>query len=291
VLLVGETGVGKEVYARAVHATSGRTGRFVAVNCAALPNELIESELFGYARGAHSQATQAKRGLIEEAEGGTLFLDEIGDMGHSAQAKLLRFLQTRELLPLGATRARAVDVRILAATSQYQPNDGSKGLRGDLVGRMGAAAIELPPLRARREDVGALVAAFQRKTGVVRPLDAELFAQLLRYDWPRNVRELEKVIETAALLAAGAPELTLDHVPDEVAGRRAVRAVEATLPAAPPPVRRRSPRPVPTREELERALREHGGNVAEVARALDRQWRVVKDALKAHGIDPAAFKR
>ena len=118
ILLTGETGAGKEVYARAIHDASGREGRFVAINCAALPRELIESELFGFARGAHSEAKADKRGLIEEAEGGTLFLDEIGDMPAELQAKLLRFLQDREMTPLGSTRPRKIDVRVLAATSR-----------------------------------------------------------------------------------------------------------------------------------------------------------------------------
>src|SRR5262245_29764193 len=135
-LFVGETGVGKEVYARAVHAASGRTGEFIAVNCAALPSELVESELFGYARGAHSTATQAKQGLVELADKGTLLLDEIGDMPPRVQAKLFRFLQDGQVMPLGSTRARRVDVRVVAATSQV-----SFQVRADLVGRLGAQQI------------------------------------------------------------------------------------------------------------------------------------------------------
>ena len=160
VLLTGETGVGKEVYAQAVHAASGRAGPFVPINCAALPVELVESELFGYVRGAHSQATQSRPGLLAQAEGGTLFLDEVGDMPPGAQAKLLRFLQTRSYQPLGASTARSLDVRVLAATTRIGRDDLGQGLRADLAGRLGAEPLAIPPLRQRPEDVGALVAFF-----------------------------------------------------------------------------------------------------------------------------------
>src|SRR5262249_6345880 len=146
-LIVGETGVGKEVYARAVHGASGRKGRFMAINCAAIPRELVESELFGYRAGAHSTAHQAKPGLIEEAEGGTLFLDEIGEMTPEAQIKLLRFLQDRELTPLGSTRPRRIDVRVVAATNRTAPGSAGKaaaGLRDAIGARLGAAPIHLP---------------------------------------------------------------------------------------------------------------------------------------------------
>lgn len=320
ILLVGETGVGKEVYAEAIHKASGRGGPLVAVNCAALPGDLVESELFGYVRGAHSQATQSKRGLIEEAEGGTLFLDEIGDMPQTAQAKLLRFLQSREIVPLGATRGRRVDVRVLAATSRPRGGNGSPGLREDLVGRMGAAAFTLPPLRARREDLGALMSFFLTNGGRVpsKPLDPVLFLALCIHPWLRNVRELKKVIETAALLGEASAELGLAHVPDEIANLVAengsapvaLASFSATgtsigsagLPAdddeegeqlALPDggrVRRRSPRPMPTKAALEAMLVKHQGNVSEVARELDRHWKVIKRAVDLHGIDVETFR-
>ena len=157
-LLTGETGVGKEVYAEAVHRASGRTGRFVAINCAAIPRELVETELFGYARGAHSQAAMAKGGIIEEAENGTLFLDEIGEMAPELQTKLLRFTQDRMLSPVGGLRARRIETRIVAATSRTAApsQSGSLGLRVDLAARLGAEPIRIPPLRERVEDLGAL---------------------------------------------------------------------------------------------------------------------------------------
>lgn len=324
ILLVGETGVGKEVYAEAIHKASGRAGPLVPVNCAALPGELVESELFGYVRGAHSQANQTKRGLIEEAEGGTLFLDEIGDMPQTAQAKLLRFLQSREIVPLGSTRPRRVDVRVLAATSRPGGGNGSPGLREDLIGRMGAAAFTLPPLRTRREDLGVLMHHFTRQAagGVAPALDAGTFLALCLYPWPRNVRELKKVVETAVLLAAGAPEVGLLHLPEELAqlvsgdgitnptdpvsgefsegssGGSEVRfppadsapTTDAAGAHALPPDRRRSPRPLPRRDELVALLTAHQGNVSEVARALDRHWKVIKRALDRHGLEADRFR-
>src|SRR6185369_15152520 len=192
VLLVGETGVGKEVYARAVHAASGRRGRFMAINCGAIPRELVESELFGYRQGAHSTAHTAKAGLIEEAEGGTLFLDEIGEMNPDAQIKLLRFLQDRELTPLGSTRPRKIDLRVIAATNRNVPAGQSPdGLRDDIMARLGAAPIHLPPLGSRIEDLGALTAHFLRASPGVR-FEQPAFRALALYGWPLNVRELEK---------------------------------------------------------------------------------------------------
>src|SRR6185503_3782394 len=207
-LIVGETGVGKEVYARAVHEASGRKGRFVAINCAAIPRDLVESELFGYRQGAHSTAHQAKAGLIEEAEGGTLFLDEIGEMTPEAQIKILRFLQDRELTPLGSTRPRRMDVRIVAATNRTAagPGKGPGGLRDDIVARLGAAPIHLPPLRNRIEDLGALVGHFLAGVPAQGPrFEQPAFRALSLHAWPLNVRELEKIVTTAAVLTGGKP--------------------------------------------------------------------------------------
>src|SRR3954466_12449805 len=193
-LILGETGAGKEVYARAVHLASGRKGRFVAINCGAIPRELVESELFGYRQGAHSTAHQAKPGLIEEAEGGTLFLDEIGEMTGEAQIKLLRFLQDRELTPLGSTRPRRIDVRVVAATNCTALSGKTPtGLRDDIIGRLGAAPLHLPPLRSRIEDLGALTAHFLRNAAA-KEIEQPAFRALALYDWPLNVRELEKIV-------------------------------------------------------------------------------------------------
>jgi transcriptional regulator with PAS, ATPase and Fis domain len=272
-LLVGETGVGKEVYARAVHAASGRRGPFVAVNCAALPSELVESELFGYVRGAHSTATRAKPGLVELAERGTLLLDEIGDMPPHLQVKLFRFLQDRQVLPLGSTRPRSVDVRVVAATSQALAS-----VRSDLVGRLGGEPFVIPPLRDRAEDIGALVAHFG--AAAVAGMEPSAFRALCLYHWPRNVRELEEVVKRAAALAGGRA-IRLDDLPS---GVRAVLEKGPRVSAA------RKYRAAPGRLELEHLLSENQGNVAAVARALDRRWLVVQRWLRQYELDPDRFR-
>src|SRR6185369_5562890 len=221
---------------------SGRKGRFTAINCAAIPRELVESELFGYRQGAHSTAHQAKPGLIEEAEGGTLFLDEIGEMTSEAQIKLLRFLQDRELTPLGSTRPRRIDVRVVAATNRTAPGSGGKsaaGLRDDIVARLGAAPIHLPPLRSRIEDLGALTAHFLRATPGVK-FEQPAFRALCLHGWPLNVRELEKIVTTAAVLSAGSAPISLRDLPDPIARATATPAAS-----------RRSSGPSPTPAQLE----------------------------------------
>ncbi len=272
-LFAGETGVGKEVYARAVHAVSGRPGAFVAINCAALPAELVESELFGYARGAHSTATAAKRGLVELADSGTLLLDEIGDMPARLQAKLFRFLQDRQVLPLGSTRTRRVDVRVVAATSHL-----SASLRSDLVGRLGAEPILIPPLRDRVEDIGALAAHFGGDAFV--GMEPAAFRALCLHDWPRNVRELDEVVKRAVTLAGG-KTIRLEDLSANVRG---------ALEAGPRVGESRKYRAAPSRGELERLLREKRGNVAAVAKTLDRQWNVVQRWLRRHELEPDQFR-
>ena len=306
-LILGETGVGKEIYARAVHAHSGRSGRFTAINCGAIPPELVESELFGYRQGAHSTARQAKAGLIEEAEGGTLFLDEIGEMSQEAQVKLLRFLQDRELTPLGSTRPRKIDVRVVAATNRTTPSGKTPGgLRDDILARLGAAPIHLPPLRQRIEDLGALTAYFLRSSPAVT-FEQPAFRALARYEWPLNVRELEKIVTTAAVLTAGQRPIALRDLPDPIAhpapigvgqgaddgfgggveidvaggARRAVDAAPATFLA---------PTPTPTPAQIEDLLRRYDGNVAEVSRELGKHRAAVWRWMKKWGIAVDKFK-
>jgi DNA-binding NtrC family response regulator len=297
VLLTGETGVGKEVYAQALHAASGRAGPFVAINCAALPVELVESELFGYARGAHSQAAQGRPGLLAEAQGGTLFLDEIGDMPAGAQAKLLRFLQTRTYQPLGAGATRTLDVRVLAATTRPARDQSGQGLRADLAGRLGAEPLVIPPLRQRPEDLGALIAHFLASAAPARPrrLEAAAFAALLGYTWPQNVRELEKVTRQAALFAEGAEVIRVEHLPMRLRAASEPGLVADSEPPADSgdPTTgpgRRPRRPMPDREALVQLLEQYHGNVAHVARHLDRHWGVIQRALVKHQIDAGAFR-
>ena len=280
--IVGETGVGKEVYARSVHEASKRKGKFVAINCAAIPRELVESELFGYRAGAHSTAHVAKAGLIEEAEGGTLFLDEIGEMTPEAQIKILRFLQDRELTPLGSTRPRKMDVRVIAATNRTVVGPGKSGLRDDIVARLGAAPIHLPPLRNRIEDLGALIAHFLAGVPAQGPrFEQPAFRALTLHAWPLNVRELEKIVTTAAVLTGGKP-IALRDLPEPIA-----RVLSA--PAA--PGARRSTGPSPTPAQLEELLRRYEGNVADVSRELGKHRAAVWRWIKKFGLGPSKFRR
>ena len=281
ILLLGETGVGKEVYARAVHQLSQRRGRFMAINCGAIPRELVESELFGYRQGAHSTAHQAKAGLIEEAEGGTLFLDEIGEMTQEAQIKLLRFLQDRELTPLGSTRPRKIDVRIIAATNRTGSTSKTPGgLRDDIIGRLGAAPLHLPPLRSRIEDLGALAAYFLRASST-RAFEQPAFRALALYDWPLNIRELEKIVSTAAVLTGGTRPISLRDLPEPIA-----RAATAAAPAA-----RRAPGSSPTPAQLEELLRRYNGNVADVSRELGKHRAAVWRWMKKWGIGVEKYRK
>jgi transcriptional regulator with PAS, ATPase and Fis domain len=278
-LFVGETGVGKEVYARAVHAASGRKGEFVAINCAALPAELAESELFGYARGAHSTATRAKSGLVEMADKGTLLLDEIGEMDPRLQVKLFRFLQDGQVLALGATRTRPLDVVVMAATSQ-----GATSVRADLVGRLGAEPVTIPPLRDRAEDIGALVAYFAGPAfagaAAADVMEPAAFRALCVHAWPRNVRELGEVVKRALALADGR-KIRVGDLPG---------GVRESLEAGPRVTAARKWRPAPSRIQLERLLREHRGNISGVAKALDRQWAVVHRWLRQHDLKADQFR-
>jgi DNA-binding NtrC family response regulator len=279
-LLAGETGVGKEVYAEALHAASGRKGPFEAINCAALPDNLLESELYGYARGAHSTATHDKRGLIERAAGGTLFLDEIGEMPAAAQAKLLRFLQTRSFTPLGGTQALRLDVRVLAATNR--PLGPDTPLRADLLARFGSNPIPIPPLRDRIEDVGPLCAHFMRERRCSFSPDA--YHALYLYRWPGNVRELETVVSMASVLA-GEGAIDLRRLPALFRRRLEERQRDDGTAWS-----RRTARATPTPAELTRLLEQHAGDVATVARTLGRQRTLVWRWLRKNGVDPRPFR-
>ncbi|MDJ0812373.1 MAG: sigma 54-interacting transcriptional regulator [Woeseiaceae bacterium] len=205
VLITGESGTGKEVVARQLHALSGRDGRFVAVNCGAIPEQLLESELFGHERGAFTGAVSGRAGRFEEAEGGTFFLDEIGDMPLAMQVKLLRVLQERSVERVGATSSIPVDVRVIAATHRDLPSRIEAGeFREDLYYRLSVFPIEIPPLRDRPEDIRPLAEAFLDRTrfdlGVDLDISADAFDRLERYDWPGNVRELVNLIERLSVL-------------------------------------------------------------------------------------------
>jgi DNA-binding NtrC family response regulator len=227
VLILGESGTGKDLLAQEIHARSARTGKpFVAVNCAALPETLIESELFGYERGAFTGAAQQKKGKFELANGGTLFLDEIGDMNAVTQAKVLRALENRTIERLGGTQSIPVDVRVISATHRNLPSEIRTGkFREDLFYRLRVVTIELPPLRAHKRDVAILAEAFLQmhaaRLGRTAKLSREALAAIERYDWPGNVRELKNALERSLVLSRS-EEIGVADLPEEVARGEAI---------------------------------------------------------------------
>ena len=278
VLILGETGVGKEVLADSLHALSGRRGPLVRINCAAIAESLLESELFGHERGAFTGAVKEKVGLLEAAQGGTVFLDEIGELPLGTQAKLLRAVEQREILRLGSTRPVAIGVRFIAATNRdLQKEVAAKRFRRDLYYRLDGVTLGILPLRERTELIAPLTRLFveracERAGRPVPALDTELLAALQAYAWPGNVRELKAVIERALLLARG----------EELSARHLVFAArEAAPPApAPPPVEdiaeiesddappELTPAEQEDRDRIIKALEEHAGNQTRAAKAL-----------------------
>ena len=224
-LIEGESGTGKEIIARAIHFNSSRaSGPFVPVNCAAIPENLLESELFGYVRGAFTDARKDRRGLFQEANGGILFLDEIGEIPLALQAKLLRVLEDKEVRPLGANQCEKIDARVLSASNRSLEELVRTGkFRQDLFYRLNVIRIELPPLRHRREDIPLLVNHFMEKFAqdARRPVEGispEALAALKSHEWPGNIRELEHIIERAVLLGKGAT-IGLDDLPPHLIAR------------------------------------------------------------------------
>ncbi|HEY6838191.1 MAG TPA: sigma-54 dependent transcriptional regulator [Geobacteraceae bacterium] len=229
IVIRGESGTGKELIARAIHHNSPRKEcRFLSVNCAALSDTLLESQLFGHVRGAFTGAIASQKGLLEEAHKGTLFLDEIGDISPSLQAKLLRVIQEREFLAVGSTKPKSVDVRFVAATNKDLEKEVREGrFREDLYYRLHVISIDLPPLRERKEDIAPLAAHFLTKYArhtrkTVGSITTGALRLLASYDWPGNVRELENVIERAVILAKGA-ELTAELLPMKAAATPSLR--------------------------------------------------------------------
>lgn len=281
VMLLGESGTGKEIVARAIHQQSGKRGGFCAVNCAAIPGNLLESELFGYKRGAFSGADRDKPGLIRTAENGTLLLDEIGDMPLAAQAKLLRVLQSREVFPLGATHPEPVDVRVICATHRdLRRMQAENRFREDLFARLNEYQLTLPPLRDRKEDVYLLFKAFLRRHGnaALEP-SFRFMTALLHYDWPYNVRELEACAKRCIALATS-PRLDVEHLPDPVREEMDEYGTWATgIPTADS-----SERGAPDADELRAILARHQGNIAAVGRELGKARMQVHRWLKKYEI-------
>ncbi|MHB8880058.1 MAG: sigma-54-dependent transcriptional regulator [Thermodesulfovibrionales bacterium] len=224
VLLLGETGTGKELFARAIHYNSSRRDKpFIPINCSAIPENLLESELFGYVKGAFTGAISSKRGLFEEADGGTVFLDEIGDLNQQLQSKLLRVIDDREIRPLGGVQSRKVDIRLVSATNRDIVRSVKESLfREDLYYRINVVALNLPSLRERKEDVVILanhfLKKFSREIGKdVRAIDDSALRILLEYGWPGNVRELQNIIERAVLITDSGFILP-EHLPEVLKG-------------------------------------------------------------------------
>ncbi|RKH18061.1 sigma-54-dependent Fis family transcriptional regulator [Corallococcus praedator] len=295
VLVLGESGTGKELVARAVHAQSPRAeGPMVAVNCAAIPEGLLESELFGHEKGAFTGAQAAHAGLVEAAHGGTLFLDEIGELPAPAQARLLRMLQDGEVRRVGATRSRKVDVRILAATHRDLPRRVQEGLfRQDLYFRLRVVEIRLPPLRERGEDLPALAKHLLEKATrrLGRPpasLSPEALAAIAVHPWPGNVRELENALERAVILADG-PLLTPDLLALELPGAAATDVPPAAMEELdfPPLVAGEDPRSPDSMEEyFRRFVLEHQDRMGEteLARRLGISRKTLWEKRQRLGI-------
>jgi two-component system response regulator AtoC len=289
VLVLGESGVGKELVSKAIHAHSSRSeGPFVAVNCGAIPEALLESELFGHVKGAFTDALSDKRGLFEEAEGGSLFLDEIGELPGALQVKLLRALQESEIRRVGDTRARQVDVRVIAATSRDLGQMVDEGqFREDLFYRLNVMPIEIPPLRERKEDIGPLVADFVLATNErlgtgVEGVTPDALAKLIAYDWPGNVRELENTVEHAAVMAEGS-WIDVDGLPQRTRrGRAAGQTFSLPFPEGDLSVKRAQR--LLEREFILRALEKTQGNRTHAAKLLELSHRALLYKIKDFGL-------
>src|SRR5690349_14089545 len=303
VLLLGESGTGKELVARSLHLQSRRAqGPFVAVNVGALPESLMESELFGYQRGAFTGANTDRRGLVEEADGGTLFLDEIGDMPIATQVKLLRTLESSEVRRLGDSVSRVVDIRVIAATHHDLLADVAAGrFRSDLYYRLNVVQIELPPLRERREDIGLLASYFldrlARRWG--RPplhFSPEAMAALERYDYPGNVRELENAIEHAAAIAES-DVIGLAELPTSILAPRQLPLVAGSSAPATPSADGAALAPADDadarlgwsladveKEHIRRVLDRHRGNATSAARQLGISRTTLWRKLRTYGL-------
>ncbi|MGO8997870.1 MAG: sigma-54-dependent transcriptional regulator [Polyangiaceae bacterium] len=291
VLILGESGTGKELVARALHERSRRSSKpFMAVNCGALAESVLESELFGHVRGAFTGAVTARKGLFEEASGGTLFLDEVGEMPLSIQVRLLRVLEEREVRPVGSNETRKVDVRLIAATNRNLVAATRAGaFREDLFYRLNVVSIETPALRDRASDIPLLahhfLALYAKKLGKsVKRIEPDALEILCAYKWPGNVRELQNAIERAVLLAKD-DVLTVQALPPSLgqvsAGDRMLRR-PYTLPLA-------GAISAFERSYIEHTLQEARGNIAEAARAAGVDRSNFRRLIKRHGIEATAF--
>lgn len=292
VLVTGENGTGKELVARAIHRASPRHGKaFIEINCAAIPEELIESELFGHEKGAFTGALAQKKGKFDLADGGTIFLDEIGDMSLKTQAKVLRILQERKFERVGGTKTIEVDVRVIAATNKDLPEEIRAGnFREDLFYRLNVVPFTVPPLRDRGDDIPLLLEHFldqlARREGQERKtILPETVAVLKRYDWPGNVRELRNIVERLVIMTPGRA-ITPDHLPESLTGGghhrdgapgRAGGAMELSS--------LREAREEFEKEFIIQKLEEHGWNISRTAEAIELERSNLYRKMKSYGID------
>jgi len=299
VLISGETGTGKELFGRALHYSGERRGKpFVPVNCAALPDHLVENELFGHSKGAFTGALVEKHGLFHEADGGTLFLDEINSLNTTAQSKLLRVLQDQEYRPLGSTKSRAVDVKIVAATNtdlRYLVE--SRQFREDLFYRLNVLSVVLPPLRDRKEDIPELARHFVKRAAeefgksVVR-LSPDALKKLVNYAWPGNVRGLQGVLYRAVAMAMGDALQAQDlDLPDHEPSRSTATVVSDRVLIDQSGFQAMKAKVI---DEFERAylsqiLSAHQGNISKAARAAKKERRAFQRLLHKHGLDRHTF--
>ena len=282
-LIEGETGSGKDVVAREIHRVSARSDAYVAINCAAIVESLVESELFGHKKGAFSGATDDRDGVLLQASGGTLLLDEIGELPQRSQAKLLRVLEDQLVRPVGAQEQIAVDVRFVFATNRDLAAEVDRGrFRADLYARINQLHLELPPLRVRPADLLPIVDGV---LGDVR-LSADAFEAMARHAWPFNVRELISVVQRARLRVDGDAPIELEHIAGDLGIERQASAAPASIDTLdlPPPDRQ------PTKAELERLLEHVAGSVADAAKYFGKGRTQLYRWLKKHDIDPARFR-
>jgi sigma-54 dependent transcriptional regulator, acetoin dehydrogenase operon transcriptional activator AcoR len=286
ILLCGESGTGKEVLARHIHAQSGRRGTLIAVNCGAIPPNLVEAELFGHKKGAFSGAAQDRPGWVRASEGGTLFLDEIGDLPLTAQAAFLRVLQESEIMPVGGQRPEPIDLRVVAATHHdLQRLVREDRFRHDLLARLEGVTLKLPALRDRAEDIPLLLVVLLRKLAPERPdvkLTPSAAEVILNHDWPLNVRELEQVLGGALALSGigltGSVAIDLAHLPEGM-----------TKPTTPPG--ELTAEEAKHRDQLLDLFREHGGNLSAVARALNKGRTQIMRWVARYGIDLKSLRQ
>lgn len=286
VLLHGETGTGKGLVANAIHLASNRKNNpFIELNCSAIPDNLLETEMFGYEKGAFTDAKQSKKGLFELADGGTIFLDEIGDMDIRLQPKLLQFLESRTFRKVGGTKDIKVDLRVIAATNKdLEAMVGEKRFREDLYYRLKVMVVNIPPLRERKDDIIPLTEYFiksysERSDGPVKMLSPECHPLLLKYQWPGNIRELKNAIERAVIVS-GSGNIMPEHLPQELRREKASNSHAAT-PELPHDM---------SLEELEKAhirnvLEKAGGNKSEASRILGISRLTLRKKLKDYGLE------